>query len=925
MKIFLKGQIIQKSSLTNSSTSNHYKGISYSFGITTWHPVQWAIYKDQGRPTHPGHKMSVPEKVSAEATTSTAPETAAEVEVHTSKNTLFVRNLPFDCQNEQLETFFSEFGPLRGCFVVRNPQDPAKSKGIGFVHFAMREDAERVMKEIGEGKVKLSGRALAADWAQRRSDQQPLTVAKVKKTATEAGPNDTQLVPAEKLGNVSQLVARFDVDVRGGLLNAVRARWRRYAPIASITGDFEGDSKLALMTFKVNKDLLKVYRRLHGHLSENIFVSTEEGSERKMPEIKLMGIRPVLPEPIKAFRLIIRNLPFNICRPTQLQEYLNPHGNVLDVTIPTVENERSFRGERDAIRGRGFAFVQYSTRAEAQTAMDALNGSIIKSRPVAVDWSLPKNLYDSASVAAEPTESAETTETSEQDENLSFSIDTKPSTEIDIEGESEIDIEGEGESDESDSEFDGEVDNDAIVMDHEDEEESTAAETQSKSTVFIRNLSFNTEEDDLEEFLLERVPEASIEYCKIVRHPDTGASRGTAFVKFTRDSMAADCIRIASQVDATASVNAAGSVDDGKLYELVEKRTKRGFQSVISDPDAMLPGQQGLILDGRILNCSLAVAREEAADLGRRRALEKISALLSEEGRDRILDVLFTVPLANITRETPYDSSFGTAVNIPRLKRNLALINESLPVDPQNTLSSKELRAREAVIQNRAKSSSNNANLIVSPYRLAVHHLPPRVTDAQLKEVMYAGVREARQQALQPNNPYNLTPAQLKLLKQFETTSKVVAGLHQVKIIAHRQKKGGEPVTGVKSRGYGFVQWRHPLMALLCVRYFRQPHVWATTEISKLIQSRARALAKEFPNDPDSQMTTPIVEFATEKLNVLKQRKAGANNKRTKYDVKPSRSSDKRSDKHSKSEKSQTRSDKHSKNEKSQKRSDKRN
>lgn len=250
--------------------------------------MQCAIFKDQGCTTHPGHKMSVPEKVSAEATTSTAPETAAEVEVHTSKNTLFVRNLPFDCQNEQLEAFFSEFGPLRGCFVVRNPQDPAKSKGIGFVHFAISEDAERVMKEIGEGKVKLSGRALAADWAQRRSDQQPLAVAKAKKTPSEARPNDTQLVPAEKLENVSQLVARFDVDVSGGLLKAVLARWRRYAPIASLTGDFEGDSKRALMTFKLNKDLLKVYRRLHGHLNEAIFAQTEEGSKRVAQTMLLM-------------------------------------------------------------------------------------------------------------------------------------------------------------------------------------------------------------------------------------------------------------------------------------------------------------------------------------------------------------------------------------------------------------------------------------------------------------------------------------------------------------------------------------------------------------------------------------------------------------------------------------------------------------
>ncbi len=808
--------------------------------------------------------------VEAVDTSSPSPASSETPSTHTSKNTIFVRNLPFDCGNEALEAFFSEFGPLRGAFTVRDPQDPAKSRGIGFVHFAMTEDATRVMTEIEAGNVKFSNRKLAADWAQRRSDSAPIVA--VKKPTTARKEKDTLLVKSELMENCLQLTVRFTTPL-GALGNLLVQRLKRFAPVASLTQPDAEDQLRAVLNFKKPEHCGRLYRKLFNHLNENLF--PVEGDK----SLILAGVRPVLPEPIKAFRLIIRNLPFSICRPTQLTEHLEPFGSVVEVNIPTVENERSSRGQKDALRGKGFAFVQYSTRGEAEKALEGLNGSIIKSRPVAVDWSVPKNQFDSPE-AVESVEQIEEVEPEQESvEHFDFSIDTKPSK-ID-ENDELVDIEGESQSEEDDEidiEADSDVDEDVsknLVVDDREDDSMQSAQND-KATVFIRNLSFSTEEDDLEAFLLERFPHASIEYCKVVRHPDTGASKGSAFVKFDANAVAEEVIRVASELDSSASL------PSGNLEYLTEKRTKRGFQSLISDADALPTG--GLILDGRILNCTLAVARGEAAELGRRRALEKISALLSEEGRDRILDTLFVVPLEKISRDRPFEGQQET--NIPRLKRNLALINESLPVDKESILSTEELKARESVVQNRAKASNNNPNLVVSPSRLAVHHLPPRVTEAQLKEVMYAGVREARGVALNSGNPYNLTPAQLKLLAQFAQTSKVAAGLHQVKIIAHRSKRGSsvsEATSGVKSRGYGFVQWRHPLMALLCVRYFRQPSVWPLTEISQLIESRAKAIARDAPNDPEALISTPVVEFATEKLNVLKKR-GGASKPASKSD-----------------------------------------
>ncbi|XP_011851309.1 PREDICTED: RNA-binding protein 28 isoform X2 [Mandrillus leucophaeus] len=91
-------------------------------------------------------------------------------------------------------------------------------------------------------------------------------------------------------------------------------------------------------------------------------------------------------------------------------------------------------------------------------------------------------------------------------------------------------------------------------------------------TVFIRNLSFDSEEEDLGE-LLQQFGE--LKYVRIVLHPDTEHSKGCAFAQFMTQEAAQKCLLAASPE------NEAG----------------------------------GLKLDGRQLKVDLAVTRDEAAKL----------------------------------------------------------------------------------------------------------------------------------------------------------------------------------------------------------------------------------------------------------------------------------------------------------------------
>ncbi len=46
-----------------------------------------------------------------------------------TKSTLFVRNLPFDATNTELETFFGTVGPIKACFVVTDKPGESVAEG----------------------------------------------------------------------------------------------------------------------------------------------------------------------------------------------------------------------------------------------------------------------------------------------------------------------------------------------------------------------------------------------------------------------------------------------------------------------------------------------------------------------------------------------------------------------------------------------------------------------------------------------------------------------------------------------------------------------------------------------------------------------------------------------------------------------------
>lgn len=310
----------------------------------------------------------------------------------------------------------------------------------------------------------------------------------------------------------------------------------------------------------------------------------------------------------KKARLIIRNLSFK-CSEDDLKTVFAPFGAVLEVNIPRKPDGKM----------RGFAFVQFKNLLEAGKALRSMNMKEIKGRTVAVDWAVAKDKYKNTQPASAPGEKrpgSENQELGQENGREEGDMEEKEGEESDDDSEEEEDDEeaetkgpkvtkpvqiqkravkraapaesseeelsdDDSDLEEGDSFDDGEELAQSDTSTEEQEEEGSKKKKKKRKlpsdvnegkTVFIRNLSFDSEEEDLGELLQQF---GDLKYVRIVLHPDTEHSKGCAFAQFMTQEAAQKCLEAASP------------------------ETEGG----------------GLKLDGRQLKVDLAVTRDEAAKL----------------------------------------------------------------------------------------------------------------------------------------------------------------------------------------------------------------------------------------------------------------------------------------------------------------------
>ncbi|KAH8110883.1 RNA-binding domain-containing protein [Phellopilus nigrolimitatus] len=771
-------------------------------------------------------------------------------------STIFVSNLPYTATSTDLETLFSDLGPVRSAFVVLEEN---VSKGVGYVSFAIKDDAVTAMKTIEKDGITLNGRKLRVQWAERKTDEK-----KVKVERKPPAVPRSSFPKSEKDPNAIRTI------IISGLPSSVdqNTLWKKVRKCkgAESTELVAGETGIAHVLFSNPSAAAHAVEKLHAHVYKGALLSAtlkkRLESLAKNPAKK--GVNTAT-TPSRASRLIVRNVPWNITE-KDLRALFLPFGPVFSTTIPA--EKTSDEAENKKPRARGFAFVWFFSKKDAERAIEGVNGRAVvagaivaptmnkkerarlrkqlrekekekeevqeeegeeavdtadegedekkmenekpEARVLAVDWALSKEKWEEAKTRGLTGQGGQDENASESGSDLNS--DSASDSESDV---SDEDVGEEGSDDEMDAGEDR--------SDSEEPRKPTLPQTDNGTTLFVRNVPFDATEDEMRVLFRAFGP---LRYARITMDVESGRSRGTAFVCFWNKEDADKAILQSELLNREAAPNAP-------------KKNPFSLPSLLTpDPSSSLA--QSLVLHGRALDVTRAVTRDSAQRL-------------KDEGERQ--------------REKAD-------------KRNMYLLREGVifPNTPAAaTLSPAELEKRSASFSTRRTLLKSNPTLYVSKTRLSIRQLPMFTTERTLKRLGIHAVRafekEVKSGERQPLSADELHEdiEDVEMVDEKEKVkekgkekgkgwkSERETGVKQAKIV--RQADRVDTLTGKgKSRGYGFLEMRLHSDALRVLRWANNNPVvgelleqWWRAELDELTKSLEAAAKKPKPKDGNEE------------------------------------------------------------------------
>ncbi|CAF1256220.1 unnamed protein product [Rotaria sordida] len=219
-------------------------------------------------------------------------------------------------------------------------------------------------------------------------------------------------------------------------------------------------------------------------------------------------------------RIIVRNLSFKVNEDQLKKAFEKSSAIISNVSIAKKDGQ-----------SKGFGFITFDKLEDAQKAIQTMNGGKIFGRPMALDWSLPKNIY----------EKMQTKESLVSVQNDSYGIQSN-SNSSDIQQDQK----------ENTQEDEDEQENSIEDEEEEEEEEEEVSKTRTNEssrdvrehrTLFIRNVPFDATEDDLKNILSSN-GQHRIQSCRLVIDPISKHPRGSAFVQFASSDDTQECLNL---------------------------------------------------------------------------------------------------------------------------------------------------------------------------------------------------------------------------------------------------------------------------------------------------------------------------------------------------------------------------------------------
>ncbi|CAN4107509.1 unnamed protein product [Withania somnifera] len=408
-----------------------------------------------------------------------------------SPSTIFVNNLPYSFTNTLLEETFSEVGPIRRCFMVTN-KGSSEHRGFGFVQFASIDDANRAI-ELKNGSV-VGGRKIGVKQAMQRAPrEQRQSKGDQESTAQpkdgKDGPSTEAVEQKQALNLQGTESAAQAKDRRDGPSTEASERKQTSNPLGTETsrkptrkrkatlvcngpaeeGNYSGKQRVARtvivggivhenmakeahqlaaecgivcsVTYPLPKEEIENHGLAHDgckmDASSVLFTSVKSAQacvaslHQKEVQGATLWARQLGGEGSKTqrWKLIVRNLPFK-AKVNEIKDLFSKVGFVWDVFIP----KNSETG-----LSKGFAFVKFTSKQDAENAIKTFNGKTMSKRTIAVDWAVSKKVYASGGQSSATAKD----EQSSKDDSGSDMEDE----DIDIDGKSQ---QAEGDEDDSD-------------------------------------------------------------------------------------------------------------------------------------------------------------------------------------------------------------------------------------------------------------------------------------------------------------------------------------------------------------------------------------------------------------------------------------------------------------------------------------------
>ncbi|TKY90746.1 hypothetical protein EX895_000744 [Sporisorium graminicola] len=316
--------------------------------------------------------------------------------------TLFVSRLPYTATSTDLQTTFSEIGPLKRAFVVTD-QATKKSKGVGYVTFAIPEDASTALEQLQGKSLDGGSRKIQIIFADQK-DPTGNKRTSVKEEPDSPSSSKRPRTETSKPTRSYTAVQEKDADaVRTVLLSGLAAcspapdskqiykRARKIGDVENViypSTSSPNPNDVAHVIFRTPNHAMTAVEKLHAHIFKGVQISAilkkradnaakiaahmrpetlakREKMRQDVEKNSGKGTMPVLLSEIdKSSRLIIRNLPYDV-NEADLRSIFLPFGPVYEITIPKVKAKEPVANNVSPVKDEDETKLDLSAESES--------------------------------------------------------------------------------------------------------------------------------------------------------------------------------------------------------------------------------------------------------------------------------------------------------------------------------------------------------------------------------------------------------------------------------------------------------------------------------------------------------------------------------------------------------------------------------